>query len=160
MLLVNVWICLMIMISQQEPSLRHHSCCHSDSIVQLNVAQARKKCEMKLVTMTPSSGMSSPNFHNRLHLGYSSWKLAKNRVLRKVCVKNCQSCFSKTCVNFAHCYGNQRWAEAVENNFLFWTLRLEYGLLTKIAFWSLLKVQSETDLWVKTVRKNSIAKLV
>ena len=40
------------------------------------------------------------------------------------------------------------------------TIGLEIGLLTKIAFWSLLKVQSETDLWVKTVRKKSVAKLV
>ena len=40
------------------------------------------------------------------------------------------------------------------------TIGLEIGLLTKIAFWSLLKVQSETDLWVKIVRKKSVAKLV
>ena len=29
-------------------------------------------------------------------------------------------CYSKTCVNFGRCFGNQGWAGAVENIFLFW----------------------------------------
>ena len=33
--------------------------------------------------------------------------------------ENCQDVFSKTCINFGRCYGNQRWAEAVENKLLF-----------------------------------------
>ena len=33
--------------------------------------------EMKIVTRTPSSGISSPNFHNRLHWGHSSWNWHK-----------------------------------------------------------------------------------
>ena len=37
---------------------------------------------------------------------------------------------------------------------------LEIGLLTKITFWSLLKVPFKTDLLAKTVRKKSVAKLV
>ena len=37
----------------------------------------KKECGIKFATMTASSGISSPNSHNRLHLGYSSWKLAK-----------------------------------------------------------------------------------
>ena len=40
------------------------------------------------------------------------------------------------------------------------TIGLEFGLLTKITFWSLLKVPFKTDLLVKTVWKNSVAKLV
>ena len=36
---------------------------------------------------------------------------------------------------------------------------LEIGVLTKITYWSLLKVPFKTDLLVKTVSKNSLAKL-
>ena len=31
-------------------------------------------------------------------------------------------CCSKTCVNFRHCYGNQGWAETVENQMLFFKI--------------------------------------
>ena len=34
----------------------------------------KKVCETKIVTSTPSSGISNPKFHNTLHLGHFSWK--------------------------------------------------------------------------------------
>ena len=34
-------------------------------------------------------------------------------------MKTVEICCSKTCVNFGRCYGNQGWAEAVENQMLF-----------------------------------------
>ena len=40
------------------------------------------------------------------------------------------------------------------------TIGLEIGLLTKITFWSLLKVPFKRDILMKTVWKNSVAKLV
>ena len=40
------------------------------------------------------------------------------------------------------------------------TIGLEIGHLSKITFWSLLKVPFRTDLLMKTVWKNSVAKLV
>ena len=33
-------------------------------------------------------------------------------------MKIVEICCSKTYVNFGRCYGNQRWAETVENDFL------------------------------------------
>ena len=32
-------------------------------------------------------------------------------------MKTAEMCFSKTCVKFGRCYGNQGWAEAVERQF-------------------------------------------
>ena len=55
-----------------------HRMTQVQSIVLSNLrSKHEKECETKVVTMTLSSGISSPNFHNRLHLGYSLWKLAK-----------------------------------------------------------------------------------
>ena len=34
-------------------------------------------------------------------------------------MKPAEICCSKTSVNFGHCYGNQGWAETVENQMLF-----------------------------------------
>ena len=34
-------------------------------------------------------------------------------------MKTVEICCSKTCVNFGRCYGNQGWAEVVENQMLF-----------------------------------------
>ena len=36
----------------------------------LELLKHEKECETNIVTMTPSSGISSSNFHNWLHLGY------------------------------------------------------------------------------------------
>ena len=38
----------------------------------------------------------------------------KHRVLVSFGMKTAEMRFSKTCVNFERCYGNQGWAEAVE----------------------------------------------
>ena len=37
-------------------------------------------------------------------------------------MKTVEICCSKTCVNFGRCYGNQGWAEAVENQMLFFKI--------------------------------------
>ena len=36
----------------------------------------------------------------------------------KLLQKTAEMCFSKTCVNFGRCYGNQEWTESVEKYFL------------------------------------------
>ena len=47
-------------------------------------------------------------------------EIAENvRVLGRFCMKAVEICCSKTCVNFGHCYGNQGWAETVENQMFF-----------------------------------------
>ena len=33
-----------------------------------------KECETKTVTRTPSCGIFSPNFHNRIQFGHSAWE--------------------------------------------------------------------------------------
>ena len=43
----------------------------------LRLLKHEKECETKTVTRTLLSGISSPNFHNRLHLGHYSWKWQK-----------------------------------------------------------------------------------
>ena len=37
-----------------------------------------KECNTKIVTMTPTSEVSSPDFHHSFHFGHSSRKLAKH----------------------------------------------------------------------------------
>ena len=73
-----------------------------------------KECETKL----------SPGRHLAEYLAqifttdYSSAILhgssKKHRVLVSFGMKTAEMRFSKTCVNFERCYGNQGWAEAVE----------------------------------------------
>ena len=40
-------------------------------------------------------------------------------VLERFFMKTVEICCSKTCVSFGRCYGNQGWAEAVENQMFF-----------------------------------------
>ena len=89
-----------------------------------------KGCKTKIVTRTPSSGISRPNFHDRLHLEHSSWKKQKTSSSGERLHENCRNEFSKTCINFGRCYGNQGWAEAVEK-YIFLKIRSFKGSVEK-----------------------------
>ena len=82
-----------------------------------------KECETKNVTRTPSSGILSPNLHKQIPFRTPFIDLAEHfRVWGDFVWKLVEICCSKTCFNFGRCYGNQGWAETVENQTLFFKI--------------------------------------
>ena len=116
--------------------------------------------------------------------GRSGWRISYPCVLLSICVHHSPKTTLKTSENWKRLSYNKpleagRWTvvrpgwpsnavrvaifyarchrqPSMQNS----SIGLEFGLLTKITFWSLLKVPLKTDLQVKTVWKNSVAKLV
>ena len=85
----------------------------------LRLLKHEKDSDMKTVTRTPSGGISSPHFHKRLHLGQSPWKKQKHvEFWLAFAWQHCRNVFFKSIRQLWRCYGNQRWAKAVENSFL------------------------------------------
>ena len=74
-----------------------------------------KECETKIVTRTPLSGISSPNFHNRFYLQHSLRKQQKHSSSGEILHENCRNMLFKNMRQIQALLWQSRVAVAVEN---------------------------------------------
>ena len=73
-----------------------------------------KECETKTVTGRHLAEYLAQIFTTDYSSAILHGSSKKHRVLVSFGMKTAEMRFSKTCVNFERCYGNQGWVEAVE----------------------------------------------
>ena len=84
------------------------------AIVLPNLRSLKHEKERKTKIVTTRWNVK-PKFPQQTTFGTLFMEIAnKRRVLLSFSMKTAEMCFSKTCVNFGRCYGNQGGAEEVE----------------------------------------------
>ena len=94
----------------------HHSWCHDDGIVQIKVVEApqwarNENCHQDAIKRNIKPKFSPQTPFRTVFVGIAN----NSQFCGVLYMKTAKMCFSKTCVNFGRCYGNQGWAEVVEN---------------------------------------------
>ena len=101
----------------------HHWRCHGGGGVHYKVNEARKRVRNENCHQDAILRNIGPKPSQQIPLRTPFIDMAENfRVLGDFVWKLVEKCCSKTCVNFGRCYGNQRRAETVENQMLFFKI--------------------------------------
>ena len=98
----------------------HHWRCHGGGSVHFKVNEARKRVRNENCHQDAIQRNIEPKPSQQIPFRTPFKDIAEDfRVLGDFVWKLVEKCCSKTCVNFGRCYGNQGWAETVENQMLF-----------------------------------------
>ena len=85
------------------------------SIAQFKVVEVRKRVRNENCHQDTIRRNIKPKFPQKTTFGTLLMEIAKKTLSSvSVCMKTAEMCFSKTCINFGRCFGDQRWAQAVE----------------------------------------------